>query len=192
MKTLIVQLPSTAPISSASLIDPPKHPAQPAAHPEPAVPNRQIQQALEALRQAAEQMQESAMRLFASHREQIIRLSIEIAAKILAKDIHEQTYQMEAILQQALEGIPQDRPIAVRLNPKDLQTCQDRKGKIGAEQPSLIRFIPDPSVRPAECIVESEQGIIEWIIDEHLKRIAEALLAGVQTNDKNRNENLLS
>ncbi len=191
MKTLIVQLPSTAPISSASIIDPPKCPAQPAARSESPLPNRQIQQALEALRQAAEQMQESAGRLFASHREQIIRLSIEIAAKILAKDIHEQNYQMETILQQALEGIPQDRPITIRLNPKDLQTCQEMMEKTGAEQPALIRLIPDPTVQPAECIVESEQGIIEWIIDEHLKRISEALLAGVQADDKNRSENLL-
>ncbi len=191
MKTTVIHLPSVAPISSAALVAAPQR-RQPQTHSDQTTPqNRQIQQALLALHQAAEQMQQSSLRLFASHREQLIRLSIEIAAKILAKDTQEQNYQIEDILRQALEGIPCDRPITVRLNPQDLQTCQQTVEKNDTAQLALLRMIPDPSVRPAECIIETEDGIIEWIVQEHLKRISDALLAGVQPHDENTNENQL-
>lgn len=191
MKTAVLHLPSGAPISSATVVAEPPQTKTQVSRPQPPLPNRQIQQALCALQQATEQVQECAGRLFASHREQLIRLSIEIAAKILAKDIQERNYQMEAILQQALEGIPQDRPMTVRFNPQDLQTFQATGEKNDSDLPALLRMIPDPSVRPGECIIETEEGIIEWIIQEHLNRISEALLAGVQCHDENGNENLL-
>jgi flagellar biosynthesis/type III secretory pathway protein FliH len=42
-----------------------------------------------ALQSAVAQVEQVSKDIFVSHREQIVRLSIEIAAKILAKDIHE-------------------------------------------------------------------------------------------------------
>jgi len=191
MKATVVHLPSGAPISSAALVARPTRPEPQAARPAPTPPSRQIQQALAALQKAAEQMQESALRLFASHREQLIRLSIEIAAKILAKDIQEHNYQIESILQQALEGIGRDRPMTIRLNPQDLQTIQQTAEKTDGANSALIRWIPDPTVKPADCVIETEEGIIEWIIEEHLKRISEALTAGTRVHDENGNENLL-
>lgn len=191
MKKTVIHLPSAGPISSAALVERPPRP-EPAAHrAAPTIPNRQIQQALTALQKAAEQMQESAVRLLASHREQIIRLSLEIAAKILAKDIQEEHYQMEAILQKALEGLGSDQPITVRLNPQDLQTLQQTAANGNTLPFEQVRWIPDPTVGPAECIVQTEEEIIEWLIDEHLKRIADALLAGVSAHDENGNENIL-
>lgn len=190
MKKTVVHLPLGAPISSASVVDRPPRTAAPAPRPQNP-PNRQIQQALAVLQKAAEQMQETAQRLFASHREQLIRLSIEIAARILAKEIQDQNYQIEAILRQALEGIGSDRPMTIRLNPQDLQTIQQTAAKSDGTDAPLIRWIPDPTIQPAECVIETEEGIIEWIIEEHLRRISDALLSGVQTHDKNGNENLL-
>jgi flagellar biosynthesis/type III secretory pathway protein FliH len=185
MKKAVIHLPSAGPISSAALVERPPRLQASANRPSPPPPNRQIQQALAALQKAAAQLQESAVRLFASHREQLIRLSLEIAAKILAKDIQEQNYQIEAILQKALEGIGSNLPITIRLHPQDLQTLQ-QAGENGIDRlPSSIRWIPDPTLKPAECILQTEEEMIEWIIDEHLKRISDALLAGVQTHDEN-------
>jgi flagellar biosynthesis/type III secretory pathway protein FliH len=58
-----------------------------------------------ALHEAIMTLQKYHDELFLSHKEQIIRLSVEIAAKILVKDIHERTYQIENIITEALRTV---------------------------------------------------------------------------------------
>ncbi len=172
-----VQLQSDSPISSVALIDPPeprsKTPA-PAAQTE--AENKKIRQAARALEQAAGDIREYGRQLVGSHREQLIRLSIEIAAKVLAKEIHDRNYDMERILSQALEEVPKGKPVTVKLNPEDLKTCQQTLSQPSSGPPESIQLTADWTVRPGECIVQTEQGVIEWIIEDHLKRISAALL----------------
>jgi flagellar biosynthesis/type III secretory pathway protein FliH len=178
MSTPVIQLSGASPISSVALVDPPV----PAAKtPVPQTPSsemeiRRLRQAAAALEQAAEEIGNFSRQLFSSHREQLIRLSIEIAAKVLAKEIHQRNYEIEKIISQALEEVPQGRPVTVKLNPEDLKTYQQILSQKDAQTLSHIHPVADGSVGPGQCIIETEQGVIEWIIEEHLKRISDALL----------------
>ena len=58
---------------------------------------QQVDTLCEALRSAAEKFDRSTEELFLSHKEQIVRLSVEIASKILAKDRAERNYEIEKI-----------------------------------------------------------------------------------------------
>ena len=40
----------------------------------------------------------------------------------------------------------------------------------------VLGIVDDPGVGPAECIVESDEGVVEHLIDDHLKQI-EAVLS---------------
>jgi len=172
-----VQLKSNSPISSVALVDQPK----PAVKTTVSAAGREaeiqkLQLTIKALEQAAEDLQEYGRQLFASHREQLIRLSIEIAAKVLAKDIHERNYEIEKIITQALEEIPKGQPVTVKLNPDDLKTCQQALDQKDEGAPEHLHLAPDWTIGPGECVVETEQGVIEWIIEDHLNRISNALL----------------
>jgi flagellar biosynthesis/type III secretory pathway protein FliH len=62
------------------------------------------------------------------------------------------------------------------LNPEDLAHC--RKAQQQDEQGGAlvgIKFVADPNVGRAECLLESPKGIIKSLIDENLERIGKAL-----------------
>jgi flagellar biosynthesis/type III secretory pathway protein FliH len=179
MSTPVIQLSGGSPISSVALVDTPRPTVQtPVAQPASSDAEiRRFRQAAAALEQAAQDIQDFSRQLFSSHREQLIRLSIEIAAKVLAKDIHQRNYEIEKIISQALEEVPQGRPVTVKLNPEDLKTYQKVLGQKDGPAPPHIHLAADGTVGPGQCIIETEQGVIEWIIEEHLKRISDALLS---------------
>jgi flagellar biosynthesis/type III secretory pathway protein FliH len=129
-----------------------------------------------ALQKAVGQIEQISKDLFVSHRESIVRLSLEIAAKILAKDIHQRNYDMEAIVLQAMQNLPPAQRITLRLHPEDLAIWQEAAGHDQMTAPENILCIGDWSVGKAECIVETDQGVVEYLIEEQLKQVATALL----------------
>jgi flagellar biosynthesis/type III secretory pathway protein FliH len=113
--------------------------------------------------------------LFVEHKEEIAKLSVEIARKVLMQKIQDGDYEIESIVKEALKNAPTRQNVVVHLNPEDHILCQ----KAQEEEPSGalagIKFVSDPDIGRAECMLESPKGIIESLIDEHLERIGKAL-----------------
>lgn len=133
-------------------------------------------EACQVLNQVVAKLQESCAELFARHREEIARLSVEIARKILMQKVANGDYQIESIVKEALLHAPSRQDLVVHLNPEDHAQClkaqqQDEQGGalVGVE------FVPDPNIGRAECLLESPKGIIKSLIDENLDRVGKAL-----------------
>ena len=113
--------------------------------------------------------------LYAGHREEIARLSVEIARKILIQKVEDGDYEIESIIKEALGNKPVSQNVKVHLNPEDLTKCrkaqQDEPGGVLAG----IELISDPNIGRAECLLESPKGIIKSMIDDNLERICKAL-----------------
>jgi len=133
-------------------------------------------QACQVLNQVAAKLQESCADVFARHREEIAKLSVEIARKILMQKVEQGDYEIESIVKEALLHAPSRQDVVVRLNPEDLAQClkaqqQDEQGGVLAG----VQLVADPSIGRAECLLESPKGIIKSLIDENLERIGKAL-----------------
>jgi flagellar biosynthesis/type III secretory pathway protein FliH len=113
--------------------------------------------------------------LFAGHEEEIARLSVEIARKILARQVQNGDYEIESIVKEALSNAPTRRDVVVHLNPEDLILCQKVQQDEQNDAFSGIKLVPDPNIGRAECMLETPKGIVESLIDEHLERIGKAL-----------------
>jgi len=137
--------------------------------------NENVNRLCQVLSNAAENLQSFQEELFGSHREQIIRLSLEIAKKILIKDTQQRDYDIEKILSEALKTAPSQQDVMIRLNPADLQEYQrittDSEGGAIAN----VQLIADPGIGLAECVVETDKGMVEYLIEEHLNQISKAL-----------------
>ncbi len=137
--------------------------------------NENVNQLCTALSLSAENLQNFQEELFSSHREQIIRLSIEIAKKILIKDTQERNYDIEKILGDALKTAPSQQDVVVRLNPVDLQEYQRITNDSEGSAIANIQLTADPGIGLAECVVETDKGMVEYLIEEHLDQISKAL-----------------
>lgn len=139
------------------------------------VQKERLAQACGALQAAVNKVNEFRDNIFKEHKEQIAKLSVEIARKILLQKVQEGDYEIESIVQEALKNAPTHEDIVVHLNPEDLVPCQ----KAQQEEPNStlagVKFVADPSIGRAECLLETPKGIVESFINGHLERIGEAL-----------------
>jgi flagellar assembly protein FliH len=111
----------------------------------------------------------------AHHSEEIARLAVEIAGKIVAQKTAAGDYDIQAIIQEALKRAPTQQGITIRVNPDDLARCQQlqQAGPEGAL--AEISFVADWSIGRADCLIETPKGIVKSFVEEHLQRIGDAL-----------------
>jgi flagellar assembly protein FliH len=132
---------------------------------------------LQALESAAQKLQFVYERMIVEHRQAIAKLSLEIARKILVQKVKDGDYQIETIIQEALNNAPARQNIVVRLNPQDLAKCQQMQQDNGII--ASVKLVADTAIGPAECIVETPKGKVESLIDGHLEQVAKALSKAV-------------
>jgi flagellar biosynthesis/type III secretory pathway protein FliH len=150
--------------------------------------NTKLSPLCDALNRAVEQINTYGQNLFAIHRDQIVHLAVQIAARILVREIETGQYKMENILASAIEHAPLGQAVEIHLNPEDFKTCQ---AWIKNEQASLgreIKLTQDWSVQRAECIVYTPEGIMEYRIEEHLRQI-EAAMTKQNSMTENKSQN---
>jgi flagellar biosynthesis/type III secretory pathway protein FliH len=128
-------------------------------------------QACQAIQAVADKFKETFESIFAQRNEEIAKLSVEIARKVLMRSVEEGDYKIESIISEIIKNAPAQNDLVVHLNPKDLSDIQ----KIGQEVFSGVTFVPDNNIGPAECMLETPKGIIKSLIDEHLEQIGRAL-----------------
>lgn len=131
-------------------------------------------QACIVIQNLAEKLKNIYQNVIAERNEEITRLSVEIARKVLMQTVQQGDYKIEEIIKEILKNSPSQHDLIVHLNPKDLADIQ----KITQDNQELfpgIKLVPDNNVGLAECILESPRGIIKSLIDEHLEQIGKAL-----------------
>jgi flagellar biosynthesis/type III secretory pathway protein FliH len=129
----------------------------------------------QALDAAASQLKHLQENIIKEHKEQIAKLAVEIARKVLMQEIKEGDYKIEAIIQEALDNLPTLQDVVVHLNPEDFAQFQISEAESDAEIFKDVKLVPDPNVGKAECMVETPKGVIESVIEEHLDNIVKAL-----------------
>ena len=137
---------------------------------------RRLGSLCEALDKAAGELAGFQEEMFSSHREQIARLSVEIARKILLREIENGNYEISRIIQEALKAAPSQQDVIVRVNPDDLTGYQKQTEAEGIDALSEVKLVGDAGIGPGQCVVETDKGMVEYFIEEHLKQVSEALM----------------
>ena len=132
-------------------------------------------QACQALNEMIARLNQFCEKLYVEHREEIARLSVEIARKILMQKVENGDYEIESIIKEALKNAPSSKDVIVHLNPEDLEKCQKAQQDEPGGVLTGIELTADPNIGRAECLLENPKGIIKSMIDDNLERICEAL-----------------
>jgi len=129
----------------------------------------------QALQDAVNKVNDYQEKLFQEHKEQIAKLSVEISRKVLMQKIREEDYKIESIIKEALENAPTRKDIVVHLNAEDFAQFEKLKENDSGVSLDGLKFIPDPAIGRAECLLETPKGAIESLIEKHLEQIGKAL-----------------
>jgi len=114
-------------------------------------------------------------KVYVEHKEEIAKLSVEIARKILMQKVEDGNYEIESIIKEALKNAQGHQDVVVHLNPEDLAKCQKAQQDEPSGALAGIKLVSDPNIGRAECVLENPEGIIKSLIGENLERIGKAL-----------------
>ncbi|MHC4103408.1 MAG: FliH/SctL family protein [Planctomycetota bacterium] len=136
---------------------------------------KEFSQACQAINGVVIKLNQFYDKVFAEQKEEIARLSVEIARKVLMQKVEDGDYKVESIIKEALNNAPTRKDIVVHLNPVDLDECQKALKENPDDALTEVKFVSDSKIGRAECLLESPKGIVESLISEHLERIGKAL-----------------
>ena len=134
-----------------------------------------LSQICQILQKLVDELNQLHEKIFAEHREEISKLSVEIARKILMQKVRDGDYEIESIVKEALKNTPTRQDLVVHLNPEDLAQCQKLQQTDASGTLAGIKFVADSNIGRAECLLETPKGVIESAINEKLEIIGKAL-----------------
>ena len=143
--------------------------------------------AQQALSGAAVKMNSLYEQVIASHKKEIASLAVDIAEKILARQIECGNYDIEAMICDVLASSPECENATVFVSAQDHSVIT----KLQQENNSIlnnVRIVPDSRLGRAECKMETAKGIIESLLATKLKNI-EMALAGADGNHEASSNN---
>jgi flagellar assembly protein FliH len=141
-----------------------------------------------ALEEALVQVKQFRPRLIQEAEQQLVDLAVDIARRVLMQEIQAGRYEIEPIVKEALGRVPAHCDVVVHLNPEDYNQCEIARqaDEAAARQPpdpaggdageaGTVRFVADPNIRRAECLLETSEGTVASGIEENLSQVGEAL-----------------
>jgi len=129
--------------------------------------------AMAAVQDAAGQLRRIHADILAEGERKLADLAVQIARKVLMQEIQAGRYEIDPIVAEALRHVPARHEAVVHLHPDDHAACQ-MVGQLAGDAEG-IRFVADPNVPRAECVVETPEGVVESAVESHLGAIARAL-----------------
>jgi flagellar assembly protein FliH len=115
-------------------------------------------------------------RLFKAAERDLVELSIEIAKKLVHREIQIDEKIIATLVRVALERLTVKNGIKVTVGPLDAKILsKELKDLLGDE--GSIELKIDDELRRGDCVVESDYGSIDARISEQFKEIEEGLLA---------------
>ena len=134
------------------------------------------ERARQSLQSIASKLNQFYDEMFTGHKDEIAKLSVEIARKVLMQKVENGEYEIEPIIKEAIKSSPSQQDLVVHLNPEDMAAHEKAMQENSDQAMTGIKFVADQNVGPAECTLESPKGTIESKINEHLDQISKTLV----------------
>lgn len=145
-------------------------------------------QGLEAARRETEELRAQARRMLAEAEavrrenlerltEEVIDLALDIAARVVARQIAVDRETVLGIAREALPLVKDRERINLFAHPSEVPLLRKNQQELLALLPerTVLSIVPDPQVQPGECRVETERGVVDAGLAARFEAVARAL-----------------
>ena len=116
--------------------------------------------------------------LIAAAEPEIVRLAVDVARKLVARDVEADPDILKGLLTRALLKAAGDGPVRLRLNPETIERLGaflfDVTTRFAARG---VEVVPDITVEPAGVIVDTRTGTVDARLSTQLDKVERSLLA---------------
>ena len=103
-------------------------------------------------------------------------LAAAVAHKVIQREIRLDPTIVRSLVDQALELIPLDAPVEIRMNREDLELLRDApESSATLGRPGGVQLVPDSDLNRGSFLVESPMQIVDGRLDVALRAIYERL-----------------
>ncbi|HZZ27055.1 MAG TPA: FliH/SctL family protein [Pirellulales bacterium] len=105
--------------------------------------------------------------------ESAVRLAAKIAERVIRRELSQSPQITVALVREALALVAGSSHIKIALHPDDFETLSGQIDRLTKEvaRAAEAEIVPDQTVSPGGCRVETRQGQIDMQIENQLKRI---------------------
>jgi len=133
--------------------------------------------ALSELNQSLLEAREARDRALAEVEQDVLRLSVKIAEKIIGRELQSDDATVADIVAAALRNVRQQETLVLRVNPADMPLVQVHRGRLDPTgRARFLDIVADPRVARAGCIIEGPSGTVNAQLETQLSVLERALL----------------
>ena len=120
-------------------------------------------------------------RLLADSEEVVVRLSCEIARRIVTKMAEMDEEMILEIVRNALGHLGDKQKVTIRVNPADAETLRSHGDELAEATGagSTVEIAEDVRIKRGGCLIEGESGSVEAQLDRQVDMIEKALMEAV-------------
>jgi len=111
--------------------------------------------------------------LLTSSEREVVRLSLEVAKKVVKREACVDEELILALVRVALSRLADQSVMTVRVNPKDCQSILHHRESPGHRDSwhDGIKLVEDPLITRGGCLIETESGLIDARVEEQFREI---------------------
>ena len=136
---------------------------------------QRVEPALEMLRASAEELRQCRESLIARFEEASVELALAIAEKVVCHEISINKGTVVDVLKRAVKANDGNEILKIKINPSDLQYIQETGLSLSGLNAEHATLEGDDAVQSGGCVIQTDFGYVDAMIDHQLEAIAEAL-----------------
>jgi type III secretion protein L len=107
----------------------------------------------------------------------LLKLAVRIAEKLIGGELRMRPDAITGIVREAIGSVRRAKSVTVQVHPSHLTDVEQRVAEICRLSASGREFvvIPNASLSPGDCLVETDIGLIDARVDTQLKNMERAL-----------------
>ncbi|MBN2319542.1 MAG: hypothetical protein JXR49_10720 [Acidobacteria bacterium] len=118
--------------------------------------------------------------LYSRTEREVVRLAIEIAKKIVKREIQADQNIIQALVRVALSRVTEKASVTVRLNPMDYKFLMERGAAVAKAEGCDVSLQSDNSIEQGGCLVETSCGDIDARIGEKFREVENAFFGDME------------
>ncbi|KLU40604.1 MAG: hypothetical protein AA931_03300 [Peptococcaceae bacterium 1109] len=108
--------------------------------------------------------------------EDFLKLSLILAEKIVRNTIKDDPAWLKPVIEEACQKLGTVDECIVRLSPVEYEALKDQELRLGGARVERLSLRPDPTLKPGDCVIETESGTVDASLEKRLGKLAEHLL----------------
>ncbi len=118
--------------------------------------------------------------LYSRTEKEVVRLAIEIAKKIVGREIKANRSIIQTLVRVALSRVTEKASVTVRLNPVDYKFMREQNDALANAEGRDVILQSDNSIEQGGCLVETSCGDIDARIGEEFSEVEEAFFGDMK------------